>query len=362
MTDTEFRLIQNPRRKGRAAASNPDNRFESTTRIAVDDGWQRDEELPPLRTEVSFERPRSVITRNSSPDLHFDRSINPYRGCEHGCIYCFARPSHAFLGLSPGLDFETRLIARPTAPEVLTKELARKSYKPRVIAIGTNTDPYQPIEKTHKIMRRILLVLQQHNHPVGVVTKGSLIERDLDILGPMGQAGLARAGISLTTLSSDLARRMEPRVPSPARRLRMIENLSRAGCPVRVMVSPLIPGLSDHEMESILQSAANAGAVSASYIPLRLPLEVAGLFRDWLQEHYPDRAARVMARVTEMQGGRDYNPEFGTRLRGQGEYADMIAQRFRVAITRLGLVQDLPPLRDDLFQVPKPVDRQLSLF
>lgn len=362
MSETEFKLIDSQRRKGRAAASNPDNRFESMTRIAVDDGWARDECLAPLRTEVSFERPRRVITRNTSPDLHFDRSINPYRGCEHGCIYCFARPSHAFLGLSPGLDFETRLIARPTAPELLAKELARKSYKPRVIAIGTNTDPYQPIEKKHEIMRGILRVLAKYKHPVGVVTKGSLIERDLDILGPLGQAGLARAGISMTSLSSDLSRRMEPRVPSPARRLKMIERLARAGCPVRVMVSPLVPGLTDHELESILQAARDAGAVSASYIPLRLPLEVADLFRDWLDEHYPDRAARVMARVRETQGGKDYESEFGTRLTGQGEYAKLIAQRFQIATARLGLVQDLPPLRTDLFTVPKAASRQLSLF
>mgnify|MGYP000548397158 CR=1 FL=1 len=243
--------IDKQRRKGRAASSNPANRFETTHRVAVDDGWDIIEDLPPVRTHVSVETPRKVITRNTSPDLSFDRSINPYRGCEHGCIYCFARPSHAFLGLSPGLDFETRLIARPKAPAVLERELANVRYVPKVIAIGTNTDPYQPIERDHGIMRRILQVLQAHNHPVGVVTKGTLIERDIDILGEMGRRGLARVGISITTLNAEIARKMEPRVPSPVRRLRVIERLVSAGCPVRIMVSPVIPALTDHEIEDL---------------------------------------------------------------------------------------------------------------
>jgi len=366
MESFDLPMIEKDHRKGRAAASNPAVRFDATHSVAVDDGWQRDTDQPPLRTEVSIERPRKVITRNTSPDLHFDRSINPYRGCEHGCIYCFARPSHAFLGLSPGLDFETKLIARPDAPKVLEKELSAKRYSPRMIAIGTNTDPYQPIERDYGIMRQILQVLQAFSHPVGVVTKGTLIERDLDILGEMGKRGLARAGISMTTLGSDLSRRMEPRAPAPARRLRMIERLATAGCPVRVMVSPVVPGLTDHEVEAILQAARNAGATSASYITLRLPNEVADLFRDWLAEHYPDRAKRVMGRIRDMQGGRDYDPSWGTRMTGQGTYAELLAQRFEVATNRLGLTQELPPLRTDLFRVPeRPPERpdpQLSLF
>ena len=352
------------RRKGRAASQNPAIRFEATTRVAVDDGWARDSDsdLPPLRTEVSLERPRKVISRNDSPDLSFDRSINPYRGCEHGCIYCFARPSHAFLGLSPGLDFETKLIARPDAPAVLEKELAAKSYVPRTIAIGTNTDPYQPIEGEHKIMRGLLRVMAEHNHPVTIVTKGTLIERDLDILGPMARNGLARVGISVTTLGAGLSRKMEPRVPSPARRLRTIRRLVDAGIPVRIIASPMIPGLTDHELESILQAGKDAGATAASYILLRLPLEVAGLFRDWLAEHYPDRAKRVMARVRESHGGQDYSAQWHKRMTGEGEYADLIGRRFQLALTRLGLRQDLPPLRCDLFRVPERPGDQLSLF
>jgi DNA repair photolyase len=287
-------------------------------REAADDGWDIPEDLPPLRTEVRVERPRSVITRNASPDVPFDRSINPYRGCEHGCIYCFARPSHAWLGLSPGLDFETKLVARPEAPEVLARELGRKGYVPDVIAIGTNTDPYQPIEKEYRVMRRILEVLRDHRHPVTVVTKGTLIERDADILGEMGRMGLARVGISVTTLDPVVARRMEPRVPLPARRIATIRRLTESGCPVRVMASPMIPALTDHELEAILAAGREAGAVAASWIMLRLPLEVAPLFREWLDRQFPDRAARVMGRVRELHGGRDYDPEWGKRMTGEG--------------------------------------------
>ena len=351
-----------PRRPGRAAASNASGRFEPLAREAVLDGWEVPEDLPPLRTEVSDDRPRRVITRNSSPDISFDRSINPYRGCEHGCIYCFARPTHAFLGLSPGLDFETKLIARPDAPEVLTRELARPSYRPAPIAIGTNTDPYQPFERDRGIMRAILEVLRDHAHPVTIATKGSLIERDIDILAPMAADGLAQVGVSVTTLDRDLARRMEPRVPAPARRIAMIRNLAAAGIPVRVMVSPVIPGLTDHEIEPILTAAAEAGARAATMIHLRLPLEVAGLFREWLAEHEPGRAAKVMARVREANGGRDYDPEWGKRLTGEGLFAEMVAQRFEVAARRLGLARDLPPLRTDLFQPPLRAGDQMSLF
>jgi len=350
------------RRRGRAAASNQTNRFERLTAAVFDDGWDMPEDAPLLRTEVSDERPRKVITRNTSPDLSFDRSINPYRGCEHGCIYCFARPSHAYLGLSPGLDFETQLIARPGAAEALARELAARRYVPDVIAIGTNTDAYQPIEKEREIMRAILSVLSEHKHPVAIVTKGTLIERDIDILAPMAAEGLVRVGISVTTLDPAVSRKMEPRVPAPARRLRTIARLAEAGIPVRLMVSPVVPALTDHELESIVAAGAEAGAVAASSIVLRLPREVADLFREWLEEAFPERAARVMSRVRELHGGKDYDPEFGRRMSGQGEWARLIRQRFQIACARHGLRRDLPPLRSDLFRVPPKPGDQLSLF
>ena len=350
------------RRKGRAAVSNRTNRFERFVAEPVADGWDSPEDLPPVRTEVSEERPRKVITRNASPDLSFDRSINPYRGCEHGCIYCFARPTHAYLGLSPGLDFETRLIARPDAPEILARELANPRYRPATIAIGTNTDPYQPLEGERWIMRGILEVLEAYRHPVAVVTKGALIERDADILGRMGRLGLARVGISVTTLDRRIARSMEPRVPAPARRLEAIRRLTEAGCPVRVMASPLIPALTDHELEAILEAAAKAGAIAASTILLRLPREVSPLFREWLEEAFPDRAKRIMGRVQALHGGRDYDAEWGKRLTGEGPFAELVRQRFEVALKRTGLARDLPPLRTDLFRVPARKGEQLSLF
>ena len=348
--------------RGRAALSNQVSRFETLDREAIDDGWELDGDLPPLRTEVSLERPRSVITRNTSPDVHFDRSINPYRGCEHGCIYCFARPTHAYLDLSPGLDFETRLIARPEAPEILERELRAKSYRVGPIAIGTNTDPYQPIEKEHKIMRRLLEVLYEYRHPVCVVTKGTLIERDADILGEMGRMGLARVGITVTTLDADVSRKMEPRVPTPERRMRTIRRLADAGCPVRIMVSPVVPALTDHELEAILMRGKKAGASAASWIMLRLPLEVAPLFREWVAEAFPDRAARIMGRVRDLQGGQDYDPEFGKRMTGEGAFSDLIKHRFSIAVNRLGLSIDLPDLSIDQFKPPLRKGDQLTLF
>lgn len=347
---------------GRAARTNPANRFESQVREAFHDGWPDDEPLPPLRTEVTTERPRRVITRNDSPDIGFDRSINPYRGCEHGCIYCFARPTHAFLGMSPGLEFETRLVARPEAPEILERELRAKSYRPAVIAMGTNTDPYQPIEREHRIVRRILETLHECRHPVAVVTKGTLIERDVDLLGEMGRLGLARVGVSVTSLDARLARKMEPRAPSPKRRLETIRRLAAAGCPVRVMVAPVVPALTDHEVEAILAEAAEAGAIAASWIMLRLPLEVSPLFQEWLAEHFPDRAKRIMGRVRELHNGRDYDPEWGRRMTGRGVFAEMVARRFSISARRLGLATKLPPLRTDLFKRPVRVGDQLSLF
>lgn len=359
VNDTLRPSFQTP---GRAAGSNPDVRFDRLSTVAVDDGWGNDDDLPVLRTEVRDEIARSVITRNTSPDLSFDRSINPYRGCEHGCIYCFARPSHAFLGLSAGLDFETKLIARPNAAEQLRKELSNPRYVPKIIAIGTNTDPYQPIEKAREIMRNILVVLQEFNHPVGIVTKGTLIERDADLLAPMARKGLVRVGISITTLDPKTSRAMEPRVPAPAARLRTIRRLTEAGVPVRVMVSPIVPALTDHELEAILEAAADAGAVAASSIVLRLPREVAALFRDWVQVHYPDRAERIMARVRELHGGKDYDPDFGTRMTGQGKWAALMQQRVKLATRRLGLDRSLPALRTDLFAKPPAVGDQLSLL
>ena len=354
---------QRPHRTpGRAAGSNPDVRFDRVHAEAIDDGWTPEQDVPVLRTEVRDEIARSVITFNKSPDLSFDRSINPYRGCEHGCIYCFARPSHAYLGLSPGLDFETRLIARPNAAGQLRKELSHKRYVPRVIAIGTNTDPYQPTEKKRAIMRAVLQVLQDFNHPVGIVTKGTLIERDVDILAPMAAKGLVRVGMSITTLDPKTSRAMEPRVPMPAARLRTMRRLTDAGIPVRVMVAPVVPALTDHELEAILQAAAAAGAIAASSIILRLPREVAALFKDWLAEHYPDRAARVLGRVRELHGGKEYDPAFGTRMAGQGAWAAMIQQRFKLATRRLGLDGSLPALRTDLFARPAQPGDQLSLF
>ena len=347
---------------GRAAGGNPAVRFDRLQSEAVDDGWDIPEETPVLRTRVTDEQAKSIIARNTSPDLSFDRSINPYRGCEHGCIYCFARPSHAFLGLSAGLDFETQLIAKPNAAALLRNELSRKSYVPATIAIGTNTDPYQPVEKARGIMREVVAVLAEFNHPLAIVTKGTLIERDIDLLAPMAEKGLLRVGISVTTLDPDLSRKMEPRVPAPAARLRTIRRLTDAGIGVRAMVSPVVPALTDHEMEAILAACKVAGAVAASSIVLRLPREVAELFKDWLETHMPDRAARIMNRVRELHGGRDYDPEFGKRMRGQGQWADLMRQRFRRASAELGLDRDLPRLRTDLFRVPDRPGDQLSLF
>ena len=347
---------------GRAAGLNPDVRFDRFHVEAVDDGWGYEEELPVLRTEVRDEVARSVISRNTSPDLSFDRSINPYRGCEHGCIYCYARTSHAFLGLSPGLDFETKLIVKPNAAALLHKELSNPRYTPKLIAIRTNTDAYQPIEKKREIMRDVLEVLSAFNHPFGIVTKGTLVARDIDILAPMAAKGLVRVGISITTLDAKLSRLMEPRVPAPAARLRAVWQLTDAGIPVRVMVSPVVPALTDHELEAILTAAKQAGAVAASSIVLRLPREVAPLFQDWLETHFPDRAARVMGRVRELHGGRDYDPNFGKRMVGQGAWAAILQQRFKLAAAKMGLDRSLPQLRTDLFAKPPQPGDQLSFL
>ncbi len=355
-------ILPGQRLRGRGVDSNKAGRFEATDRVAFDDGWTWAEEERVVRTEVRQERPRSAITYNRSPDLPFDRSINPYRGCEHGCVYCYARPSHAWLNLSPGLDFETRLIARPGIAGVLESELRRPGYTVQPIAIGTNTDPYQPVEGDLGLMRGVLQVLSAFRHPVWITTRGTLIERDIDLIAPMAADGLAAVSISVTTLNTDLARRMEPRAPAPKRRLQMIARLAKAGIPVRVQVSPLIPALTDHELEAVMEAGRDAGACYANSIPLRLPLEVAGLFRRWIETTFPDRAARVMGRVRELHGGKDYDPRFGTRMRGQGLWAELIHRRADLARKRLGLGAGLPPLRCDLFLPPPRAGDQLALF
>jgi DNA repair photolyase len=362
MIGDESERVPEAARRARGAGLNMTGRFEPYARVAVDDGWELEDEVATLRTEVAIERPRSVIARNQSPDIPFDRSVNPYRGCEHGCIYCYARPSHSYLGLSPGLDFETRLTAKPEAAKVLAAELAKRGYRVQAIAIGTNTDPYQPIEKRFGIMRAILGVLHDYRHPVTVLTKGALIERDADILGAMGRERLAEAGLTLTTLDRRLARAMEPRAAAPERRLLAIRRLVEAGCPMRVSIGPVIPGLNDHEIEALLAAARDAGASSAGYVVLRLPREVGPLFRDWLEAHYPDRAKRVMGLVRELHGGRDYDPQWGRRMKGEGVIATLIARRFETAIGRLRLRRRTPPLRTDLFRVPGGRAEQLSLF
>ena len=337
MIDTGDKAARD-RRKGRGAVSNRDGRYEATVREACDDGWGGlDEPPPPLRTVVGVDASRTVIARNRSPDLGFDRSINPYRGCEHGCVYCYARPTHAWLGLSPGQDFESRLFAKPDAAARLREELGRPGYRCAPIALGTNTDPYQPVERDRRITRSILEVLAEHEHPVTIVTKSALVLRDLDILAPMAARGLARVAVSVTTLDRRLANRLEPRAPTPARRLAAIEALAAAGAPTAVMAAPIIPGLNDAELESILESAAAAGAREAAYVMLRLPGEVAGLFEEWLAAHEPLKARRVMALVRDTHGGEAYDSRFHIRRRGTGAYADAIAARFARARRRFGL-------------------------
>lgn len=354
-------ILPGLRLRARGALSNAAGRFEAHGVEGVADGWEP-VEAHLLRTEVRVERARSALSFNRSPDLPFDRSVNPYRGCEHGCIYCFARPSHAFLNLSPGLDFETRLIARPGIGAVLARELRAKAYRVAPIAIGTNTDPYQPCEAEWRVMREVVEVLAGCDHPLAITTKGTLIERDLDLLAPMAAKGLLRVGVSVTTLDAGLSRRMEPRAALPARRLEVIRRLTAAGVPVRVMVAPVVPGLTDHELEGILAAAREAGAVGASWIMLRLPLEVAGLWRDWLEVAEPGRAAKVMARLREARGGKEYDAEWGKRMRGEGLFAELIGQRFAKAVARLGLAEALPALRCDLFRPPARAGDQLSLF
>ncbi len=349
--------------RGRGALGNPDNRYDTQTLEYVDDGWGSLEARPDrIPTELHVDRARSVIAYNDSPDVPFDRSINPYRGCEHGCIYCFARPAHAWLGWSPGLDFETRLTWKPDAPEILRRELARPGYRCAPLALGINTDAYQPIERRLRLTRRLLEVLAGCGHPVSIVTKSAGVERDLDLLVPMAEAGRVSVAVSLTTLDATLARRMEPRAAAPHRRLQTIRRLSEAGVPVSVLVAPVIPVLTDGELEALLAAAREAGALDAGHVLLRLPREVAPLFEEWLAVHEPGRAAHVLARLRDCRGGALYDSRFGARMTGTGPYADLIAQRFRLARRRLGF-PGLPPLDCSGFRPPRAGDdRQLDLF
>ena len=350
------------RRRGRGAQSNASGRYEPVARIRFDDGWQDIEDLPPFKTTVSFDAARKIITRNDSPDISFDRSINPYRGCEHGCIYCFARPSHAYLGLSPGLDFESKLFVKPEAGKLLERELSDPRYTPRTIAIGTNTDPYQPIEKQHQVMRRILEVLDRFGHPVGIVTKSALVTRDIDILSRMAKRNLTKVALSVTTLDPKLARVMEPRASTPAKRLDALRQLSEAGIPTSVMVAPVIPAINDAEIERILDSAAAIGVKEAGYVLLRLPLEVRDLFREWLMANFPDRYRHVFKLIRDMRGGKDYDSKWGERMTGSGPIAWMIGRRFEAACEKLDLNKTRTRLTTEHFSPPRKEPAQLTLF
>lgn len=363
-------------RVGRGAISNPVGRFNSTRVERVDDGWMQpcgpdelDDDLPRLDTIVQADATRSIITRNDSPDINFDRSINPYRGCEHGCVYCFARPTHAYFNLSPGLDFETKLFYKPDAARLLQMELAKPSYSCKPIAIGTNTDPYQPIERDYRVMRGVLEVLAHYKHPVTIVTKGALIERDIDLLSSMAAENLVSVAISVTTLQTSLKRTLEPRAASPQARLRVIKALSAAGVHVTALVAPVIPLLTDAELEQILESVAAAGAKGAGYVLLRLPHEVKQLFRDWLEAREPLKAKHVMSVLNQMRGGRDYDSRFGLRQRGMGIYAELLAKRFETACRRLGLnrgerysLDTTKFIQPELPKTPKEADKQMTLF
>jgi DNA repair photolyase len=360
------RLVDSDRRRGRGASSNPSGRLEVLQRETIDDGWTADEALAPLKTEVTVERPRTIITRNDSPDISFDQSINPYRGCEHGCFYCYARPTHAYQGLSAGLDFESRLFVKDGAATLLERELANPKYKPKVIALGANTDAYQPIERQYRVTRSVLEVLAKARHPVGIVTKSNLVLRDLDLLAPMAADGLVKVFVSVTTVDRGLARRMEPRAPTPERRLEAIEKLAEAGVPVGVLAAPIIPSINDGEIETILTRAYAAGAREAGYVALRLPLELRESFREWLAVNFPDKLKRAITLTQSMHGGKDYESQWGRRMAGSGPYAWMIGRRFEIAAKRLGYRETPLAVRSDLFRPPAPTGasapQQLSLF
>jgi len=354
--------VDRERRRGRGTLSNASGRYEPLARVVFDDGWQNLDDLPPFKTSVTVDATRKIIARNDSPDISFDRSINPYRGCEHGCVYCFARPTHAYLGLSPGLDFESKLFMKPNAPELLERELSAPGYVPKIIAIGTNTDPYQPIERQHQIMRRILEVLERAGHPVGIVTKSALVLRDLDILARMAKRDLVKVAISVTTLDSKLARTMEPRASTPQRRLEALRQLVKAGVPASTLVAPVIPAINDAEIERILDAVAAAGVRHAGYVMLRLPLEVRDLFREWLIANFPDRHSHVFKLIRDMRGGKDYDSSFGTRMTGSGPIAWMIGRRFEIACERLGFNATSVKTTTEHFRAPRPATEQLDLF
>ncbi len=360
------RLTPHERRRGRGAATNASGRFEIFAREDFDDGWTHEEAPEPLVTEVTWEKPKAIITRNQSPDITFDRSINPYRGCEHGCFYCFARPTHAYMGLSPGLDFESKLFAKQGAAELLERELAAAKYAPGVIAFGTNTDPYQPIERKFRITRSLLEVLQRTRHPFSIVTKSNFVLRDLDILSDMARDGCVKVFLSVTTLDRELARKMEPRAPTPEKRIEAIEKLNAAGVPAGVMVAPVIPAINDAEIETILTRASAAGAREGGYVVLRLPLELRDLFREWLQANFPDRLNRAVSLMQSMRNGKDYEAQWGRRMAGSGPYAWMIGRRFETKAQRLGYRQTPATLRTDLFCRPQQeaseAGAQLSLW
>ena len=360
------RIVADDRRRGRGAATNVSGRFENQQREECDDGWGALDEMPPFKTEVILEKARNIITRNESPDISFDRSINPYRGCEHGCVYCYARPTHAYLGLSPGLDFESKLFAKDGAAALLERELAAKNYRVQTIAMGANTDPYQPIERQYRITRSILETLAKYDHPVGIVTKSNLVVRDLDILAPMAKKGLVKVFLSVTTVDRGLARRMEPRAPTPERRLEAIERLAEAGVPVGVMTAPIIPAINDSEIETLLTRAYAAGAREAGYTLLRLPLELRDIFREWLLVNYPDKLKHAMSLIQSTRGGKDYDSTWGRRMAGSGPYAWMIGRRFEIAAKKLGYREEGEKLRLDLFHPPERSEaegaKQLSLF
>ncbi|MBI2717732.1 MAG: PA0069 family radical SAM protein [Rhizobiales bacterium] len=351
-----------PQLRGRGARGNESGRYEKLGRVLFDDGWDSLEDLPPVATSIIAETAKVIITRNDSPDISFDRSINPYRGCEHGCSYCYARPTHAFMGLSPGLDFESKLFVKGNAPELLRQELAAPGYSPRTLALGSNTDPYQPIERSHRLTRRILEVLSEFGHPVGIVTKSHLVTRDIDILKPMATRGLVKVALSVTTLDPKLARSMEPRAATPSRRLKALELLAAAGIPTVVMVAPVIPAVNDSEIEAILKQAAAAGVREAGYAMLRLPLEVRDIFRDWLEAEFPDRAARVMSLIRSIRSGKENDSTFGRRMTGTGPYAWTIGRRFELACQRLGLNRERVSLATDQFRRPPQPGEQLTLL
>ncbi|MCP5082854.1 MAG: PA0069 family radical SAM protein [Alphaproteobacteria bacterium] len=348
--------------RGRGARTNVSGRFESNKRLLFDDGWQTLDDQPALKTEVFEEQPKGLINRNSSPDLGFDLSVNPYRGCEHGCSYCYARPAHAYVGLSPGLDFESKLFAKPNAAEVLRRELSAPGYKPSLIVLGGNTDAYQPIERRYRITRQILEVLLEFNNPIGIVTKSALVLRDLDILQAMAEKDLVNVAISVTSLDGAIARKMEPRAATPMKRMQALEVLAASGIPTTVMVAPVVPAINDSEIEAILKAASAAGVKEAGYIILRLPLELRELFREWLQSEFPDRAAHVLSLLKSMREGKDYDPTFGKRMKGVGPYAWSIGRRFEVMAKRLGLNEFKRDLRTDLFERPPQPGDQLSLL